>query len=101
MNIEKLKRFAVGKGFKIIYLDCNGKKVGYLFDKVIFLSAGMNEEDEIFVLAHELAHAYLHYGKGDTRKGLLHKAYEEQADRVANLILDLISMDKMLSVGRV
>lgn len=38
-----------------------------------------------YTLAHELAHAYLHYDKGDiiTNDGI----YEEQADRAADMLL--------------
>lgn len=41
-------------------------------------------------LAHELAHAYLHYDKGDTIHSERHAEYEEQADRAAEMLLDLL-----------
>lgn len=41
-------------------------------------------------LAHELAHSYLHYDKGDTIHSEHHVEYEEQADRAANMLLELI-----------
>lgn len=43
-----------------------------------------------YTLAHELAHVYLHYDKGDTIHSDLHDQYEEQADRAARMILDIL-----------
>lgn len=43
-------------------------------------------------LAHELAHAYLHYDKGDTIHSERHADYEEQADRAAEMLLELASL---------
>lgn len=47
-------------------------------------------EDINYNLAHELAHAYLHYDKGDTINSVMHEQYEEQADRAAKMLLDAI-----------
>lgn len=38
-------------------------------------------------LAHELAHYFLHYDKGDTINSEKHEEYEEQADRAAQMLL--------------
>ncbi len=43
-------------------------------------------------LAHELAHVYLHYDKGDTIRSERHADYEEQADRAAKMLLELASL---------
>lgn len=48
-------------------------------------------DDVNYNLAHELAHAYLHYDKGDTINSDLHEQYEEQADRAARMLLDLLN----------
>lgn len=40
-------------------------------------------------LAHELAHAYLHYDKGDI---IGSDSHEEQADRAAQLLLDALNV---------
>lgn len=48
-------------------------------------------EDFNYNLAHELAHAYLHYDKGDTINSELHEQYEEQADRAAKMLLDALN----------
>lgn len=42
-------------------------------------------------IAHELAHAFLHYDKGDITSG--NKAeYEEQADRAATMLLEVLEV---------
>lgn len=43
-------------------------------------------------LAHEIAHAYLHYDKGDTINSDKNAEYEEEADRVAKLLLDALNL---------
>ena len=48
--------------------------------------------DEInYNLAHELAHAYLHYDKGNTMTSIMHDQYEEQADRAAKMLLEALN----------
>lgn len=47
-------------------------------------------EEVNYNLAHELAHAYLHYDKGDTINSGSMEQYEEQADRAAKMLLDAI-----------
>ena len=41
---------------------------------------------------YKLAHAYLHYDKGDTIHSERHADYEEQADRAAEMLLELASL---------
>lgn len=92
MKLEKLKNFALKKGFNIKYVEFKAHW-GMLIGNRIYLSNSMSKEKEVFVLAHELAHGYLHKDKGNTIKSPRHKEYEEQAHRAAELILDLLSMD--------
>ena len=53
-------------------------------------------EDFNYNLAHELAHSYLHSGKGDITPGAVDgetlAQYEEQADRGARMLLDALSV---------
>ena len=42
-------------------------------------------------LRHELAHAYLHYDKGNIVDNK-NQSYEEQADRAANMLLETIQI---------
>ena len=44
-------------------------------------------EEYNYTLAHELAHSFLHYDKGDTITSEKHDEYEEQADRAAQMLL--------------
>lgn len=44
-------------------------------------------EDINYNLAHELAHAFLHYDKGNIKDSGKEAEYEEQADRAAKLLL--------------
>lgn len=86
---ERLLNLATHKGLLIRFapLTCsegrmNGNRVAIAQDLCI---------DKInYNLAHELAHAYLHYDKGDTIHSEKHAEYEEQADRAADMILELI-----------
>lgn len=55
------------------------------------LKDSMEIDDINFNLAHELAHYYLHYDKGDIINSCSIE-YEEQADRAAKMILDLLSL---------
>lgn len=50
-------------------------------------------EDFNYNLAHELAHAYLHYDKGNTIDSREHVQYEEQADRAAKMLLTALMGD--------
>lgn len=99
MKLEKLKKFAQLKGFKVKFVDFEtSKPCGYILDKKILLNERMNDENKLFVLAHEIAHGYLHKGKGDTTKSPKRKEYEEQANRTAELILDLLSLDTKIVI---
>ena len=92
MKLEKLKNFAIEQGFVIKYIDFKTTE-GRLYRNRIGIHNNMEEEKQIYILAHEIAHAYLHEGKGDTIDNEKHAEYEEQADRGARMILDLLSMD--------
>ena len=92
MKLEKLKNFAIAKGFVIKYVDFKASD-GRVYGNRIGINERMNNDDKVFVLAHEIAHGYLHKDKGNTIKSPRHKEYEEQAHKTAELILDLLSMD--------
>ena len=49
-------------------------------------------EDFNYNLAHELAHYFLHYDKGDTVNSDKYEEYEEEADRAANMLLMALSI---------
>lgn len=58
----------------------------------IGIRMGMSFDEYVYTLAHELAHYYLHYDKGDTIASDRHKEYEEQADRAAKMLLAALSV---------
>lgn len=69
---------------------------GRIKGNIIGIRQGLKTIDEYnYNLAHELAHAYLHYDKGsilpDMENKELYQQYEEQADRAAKLILDILA----------
>ncbi|MCI9006219.1 MAG: ImmA/IrrE family metallo-endopeptidase [Lachnospiraceae bacterium] len=58
----------------------------------IGIRIGMSFDEYVYVLAHEIAHYYLHYDKGDTIASDRHEEYEEQADRAAKMLLAALSV---------
>ncbi|MDU5177117.1 ImmA/IrrE family metallo-endopeptidase [Clostridium butyricum] len=100
MKLDKLKRFAQMQGFKVYMLDLGTKKeCGYLLNNHIFINNCASEDRILYTLAHELAHGYLHKDKGNTVDSPKHAEYEEEADRAAHMILDLLSVDINTCVG--
>lgn len=75
--------------FKAHYAMLHGDRIG--------LSQSLDTiEDFNYNLAHELAHSYLHDGKGDIMPGAIDEEtlaqYEEQADRGAKMLLDALAV---------
>lgn len=58
----------------------------------IGIRLGMDFDKYVYALAHELAHCFLHYDKGDTITSSKHKEYEEQADRGARMLLAALAV---------
>lgn len=83
--MNNLTKFAEKQGFKV-KLKTLAAYDGLLYGNRIAIREGSPDQD--YILAHELAHAYLH--EGDTINSPLHDLYEEQADRGVKLILDLV-----------
>lgn len=90
--IIKLIRLANKKNIRVKLVDLKAHK-GLLKGNRLCIDSKLNIKDLRYTLAHELAHAYLHVDKGDTINSLLNKEYEEQANRAANLIIDLLELD--------
>lgn len=78
---------------KIVFMSMKSKSKGLMTTDTadgnvkIGLRIGMSLEEYIDTLAHELAHYFLHYDKGDTISSEKHDEYEEQADRAAKMLL--------------
>ena len=87
--MNELIKFAEMKGFNIKQKPLKSSD-GLLVGCRIAIRNEVPDQD--YILAHELAHAYLH--RGDTVSDPLHDLYEVQADRGARLILDLVNFMK-------
>lgn len=60
----------------------------------IGIKMDMSFDEYVYNIAHELAHYFLHYDKGDTIKSSKHDEYEEQADRAAKMLLAALSVEQ-------
>lgn len=91
----KLMHLATGNEIKVAFLPfkaSKGRLKGDASGTRIGIKQGLTSIEEVnYTLAHELAHAYLHYDKGDTINNDMHEQYEEQADRAAKMLLDILS----------
>ena len=70
------------------FKTCDGRIKG---DRV-GIANDMDIESINFILAHELAHLYLHYDKGNILQN--DGSYEEQADRAALMLLDMAKVSE-------
>ena len=88
---ERLVRVSLAAGIEHICLCDFRAYYGVLLGRNIALGMRLSLGYMNYTLAHELAHVFLHYDKGDTMKSDLHDDYEEQADRAARLLLCAVS----------
>lgn len=58
----------------------------------IAIANDLDIQEVNYTLAHELAHSYLHYDKGDILQDS--REYEEQAERAAKMLLDALTITK-------
>ncbi len=89
---EKLVPLAMPKGIsvKLTPLQASDARIK---GKRIAIRQGLPAiEDFNYNLAHELAHAYLHFDKGSVMESVFHEQYEEQADRAARMLLEAITV---------
>lgn len=84
---EFLLKFANKQGFNVKYKPLQASD-GRLKNNRIAIREGLPEEYQAYIIAHELAHAYIH--EGDTINSPLHSLYEKQADKIAILLIDLL-----------
>lgn len=99
---EDLKPMDNGKVFEELIKICRAKDILVLFapfkadygmvrKERIGIANDMNLENINKTLAHEIAHTYLHYDKGNIVENK-NSNYEEQADRAAVMLLDTIQI---------
>lgn len=82
-TIGRLLQLAESMGLDLRFADLLDND-GRIKGGRVAIRDGMPEQQTAFIIAHEIAHAALHFDKGDII-GL--PEYEEQADRAAVLLL--------------
>lgn len=99
---EQLVHLAGKAGFNVRLVPFKAYDGRVIGDR-IGIRQDMSIDDINYNLAHELAHAFLHYDKGKITSDAIspeaHEAYEEQADRAARLLLCAIGADLVLKGG--
>ena len=89
---ETLVHLAVSNGVTVRFAPLQASRAR-LKNNRIALSESLGTIDEInYNLAHELAHKFLHYDKGETFTSGSYKDYEEQADRAAKMLLEALAV---------
>ena len=94
-EMEKLMHLAEENNIsvKFVPFKASDGRLKYVRDEfMIGIRIGMTFNEYIYTLAHELAHCFLHYDKGDTIGSERHKEYEEQADRAAQMLLKALQI---------
>lgn len=85
-----LLKLATNNNKNVLFKNFKSDAKGLMKNDKIGISDKLDLKEATKTLAHELAHTYLHYDKGDTIASDKHKEYEEQANRTMNLIMDLL-----------
>lgn len=102
MNEHKLFEMLkfIMKEFKInVKLKPLQANNGLLYVDRCAIRANMPLEMINNVLAHEVAHLYLHYDQGDTINSPKHEEYEQEADRAAQLLIDALCIGRRWENG--
>lgn len=84
---EKLVHLATSQGIIVRFAPLAANDARLKINKIAIRQDLPTIDDFNYNLAHELAHAYLHYDKGDTITSEKYAEYEEQADRAAKMLL--------------
>ena len=89
---EKLIHLAVSKGIIVRFAPLQASYARIKGNRIA-LNQNLDTIDDFnYNLAHELAHYFLHYDKGDILKADNDQGYEEQADRAAKMLLEVLAM---------
>ena len=88
---ERLVHLAVTNGITVRFAPLAANYARLKGDRIALSQDLKTIEDINYNLAHELAHRFLHYDKGNILIGRNHKEYEEQADRAAKMLLEALS----------
>jgi len=88
---EQLLKIASENNLRIAFVPFENH-YGRLKGDRIGLYINMDLAKINYTLAHELAHYFLHFDKGDTINSNCHRDYEEQANRAANMLLTALAV---------
>lgn len=88
---EKLLKITGDEGLRVSFVPFYAN-YGRVKGDRIGLYIGMGMQDINYTLAHELAHHFLHYDKGNLINSSRSREYEEQADRAAKMLLDALAV---------
>ena len=93
-EMEQLMHLAKKNNIRVRFTPFETKSgIEYRSEELrIGIRADMGFDEYVDSLAHELAHYFLHYDKGDTIKSEKYKEYEEQADRGAKMLLAALTV---------
>lgn len=91
-TFENLVHLAVENGITVKIAPLRASYARIKGDRIALNQNLATIEDFNYNLAHELAHYYLHYDKGNILGA--EGDYEEQADRGAKMLLDAFSIQK-------
>lgn len=93
---ENLVHMAVQNGFTVKFAPLPISHARIKGNRIALNQNLGTIDDFNYNLAHELAHSYLHSGKGDITPGAVDETalieYEEQADRGAKMLLDAMAV---------
>lgn len=89
---EELVHLAVSKGIIVRFAPLQVSYARLKGNRIALNQNLATIDDFNYNLAHELAHYFLHYDKGDTITSEKHAEYEEQADRAAKMLLTALSV---------
>ena len=97
---ENLVHLAVDNGITVKFAPLRASYARIKGDRIA-LSDGLETIDDFnYNLAHELAHAYLHYEKGNIMENMKQSEYEEQADRGARMLLAALAVNQKGIAGK-
>jgi len=94
-EMEKLMHLAEEQGISVRFVSFrayDGRLKNVANEVRIGIRMGLDFDGYVYNLAHELAHYFLHYDKGDTISSEKHDEYEEQADRAAKMLLAALAI---------
>ncbi len=88
-TFEKLMHLATRRNITVMFLPLEASDSILHHDRLA-VRQGLDIKETNYNLALELSHAYLHHDKGDITRSKKRAKYDEQANRAAKMVLDLL-----------